>query len=118
MGGFALNRLGTATEGFGHYSHSSVSETLSCTGVPGFLLFFGSRLAFYLLIRRARKLPLPAADAGTVNLIMTFFWVLMIFDIVSVTYYHRMMWPLEGAACGYLWNLYRQYGQPAVAVAA
>lgn len=113
LGGFALNRLGVSTEGQGHYSHSTISETLSCNGIPGFLLFFGGRLVFYILIRRARKLPLPAPDYGTVNLIMAYFWTLIIFDIVSVTFQHRMMWPLEGAACGYLWYLDRQYQRPA-----
>jgi hypothetical protein len=118
MGGFALARLGRTATGMAHYSHSSVSETLSCQGIPGFLLFFGSRLAFYLLIRRTRKLPLPNADYGAVNMLMCFFWAITVFDIVAVTFQHRLFCPLTGAACGYLWYLNRQYGRPALETAA
>jgi len=118
MGGFAANRLGVDEFGMGHYSHSSVSETLSCTGLPGFFLFFGGRYVFYKLLKRVRNLPLPPQDFATVNLIMAYFWALVTFDIVSVTLQHRLMWPLIGACGGYLWYLNRQYGRDSVSATA
>src|ERR1043166_2378141 len=92
-GGFALARYGVNAENVGHYSHSTVSETLSCNGIPGFLLYFGSRLAFFFLARRTQRLPLPPRDLVTVRLMLAFFWGLIMFDVVSVTFQDRLVWP-------------------------
>jgi O-antigen ligase len=114
VGGFALGRYGvTREENAGHYSHSTISETLSCNGIPGFLLYFGSRIALYKVLKRTQRLPLPERDRSVVDLLFSFFWSILLFDAVSMTFQHRLMWPLLGAACGYLWNLNRIYGQPA-----
>ncbi len=115
LGGFAMNRLGTTRTGEMMISHSTISETLSCTGIPGFLFYFGSRLALYLLIRRTRMLPLTQYDRGVVNMAFPFFWVLCLFDLVAMTYQHRLIWPILGTLCGYLWNLNRQHRSDTVA---
>lgn len=114
QGGFALAGLGRTAEGVAHFSHSTISETLSCTGIPGFLLYFSGRFAFLFLLLRTRKLPLPQRDFAVVNLIVAFFWVNILFDIVAMTFQHRLMWPMIGAACGYLWQLNRTYGSASV----
>jgi O-antigen ligase len=117
-GGFALARYGVNAENVGHYSHSSVSETLSCNGVPGFLLYFGSRLAFFGLARRTRKLNLSANEKATVNMLLAYLGALILFDIVAVTIQDRLMWPLMGAACGYLWHLNHRSAEPSFLAAA
>ncbi|HUN81893.1 MAG TPA: O-antigen ligase family protein [Phycisphaerae bacterium] len=116
-GGFALARYGVNAENVGHYSHSTVSETLSCNGIPGFLLYFGSRFAFFFLAKRTQRLPLPSRDLAMVRLMMAFFWGLIIFDVVNITFQDRLVWPWLGVACGYLWQLNKRYGSAAPVVA-
>lgn len=108
-GGFALEGLGRGATGAGHYSHSTVAETMSATGLPGFLLYFGGMFALWKLIRNVRKLDLPKQDQATTNIIMSFFWVLFVWHAVAVMDDHRLIWPMLGAFCGYLWNLQRLY---------
>lgn len=118
IGGFALARYGVNAENVGHYSHSSVSETLSCTGVLGFLLYFGSRLAVFTLALRTRRLNLSANEKATVNMLLAYLGALVLFDIVAVTIHDRLMWPLMGAACGYLWHLNHRSTEPSFLAAA
>jgi hypothetical protein len=120
MGGFALHRLGTNARGEGHFSHSTISETLAATGVPGFALYYGSALALYLQLRRLRKQALPPREAACVDLIMAMFWVYLTIGVVLTLMYHRLVWPFLGACCGYLWNLDRRATQrpPAGAIDA
>lgn len=108
IGGFALHGLG----GHGaksHYSHSTVTETLSCTGLPGFCLYFGAQLALFNLIRKMRKAPLPKHDLSTVNMIMVAFWTFLLMSVVSVMFSDRLIIPLLGAFSGYLTALKKQY---------
>ena len=109
-GGFALAGLGRNAEGIGHYSHSSVSEVLVATGLPGFLMYYGAQFFLWKLIRDVRRLNLSVQDATAVNIIYAVFWVLLIWHSVAVLDDHRLIWPLLGVFCGYLWNLQRQYG--------
>jgi len=110
LGGFALAGLGRGAHGVGHYSHSTVSETLSTTGIPGFLIYYGGQLALFLLILRTRKLPLNKRDRATVDMIMAIYWALLSISVVAVLDSHKLLWPILGAASGYLVNLRRQYG--------
>lgn len=111
VGGFALARLGTDNKGGGHYSHSSISEALCATGVPGFLLYFGAYFVMYRLLQQTRKLRLPKYDKAMVNMLMALFWVLMIFNAVAVIQTSRFIWPFTGAALGYIWNLRQLYSE-------
>ena len=107
LGGFTaagLSGIGTM-----HYSHSTVTETLSCTGVPGFLLYFGGQLALFNLLRKLRKKDLPKHDAAMVNVSMVIFWVILFFSVLAVMTASRFIWPLFGAICGYLAHLKSQY---------
>jgi len=115
IGGFSMHRLGRNASGEGQYSHSSISETLSCTGIPGFLLYYGSQFALYKLIRRVRRLRIPRSDWTMVNLIFVLYWVQLAFGAAAVIYDHRLLYPLIGAICGYLWNLQRDYADTAYA---
>ncbi len=109
LGGFALAGLGRTSTGLAHFSHSTVSETMSCTGVLGFLLYFGGRLSYFFLIHRTRKLALSTHDKGVVDLILAFFWAIILFDVVAMTFQHRLLWPMIGATCGYMWSLNRTH---------
>lgn len=109
LGGFALAGLGRGEGGQGHYSHSTVSETLSTTGIPGFLIYYGGQFTLFWLILRTRKLPLNKQDHAAVNMIMAIFWVLISISVVAVLDMHRVLWPILGAACGYLINLRQEY---------
>jgi hypothetical protein len=109
MGGFAIAGLGRSAKGHGHYSHSTISETLAATGIPGFLIYFGCYVSLFMLLRQTRRLPLPPLDKAAVNVIMALFWVLMLFNAVSVIDQNRFIWPLTGAALGYVWNLRQRH---------
>ncbi len=110
-GGFALAKFGTNQDRQGQYSHSSVSETLSTAGIPGFLLFYGALFALFRLLLRIRKLSLSRADKTAVNMILVHVTVLTLLSVIAVLDRDRLNWPLIGAACGYLWNLDRTYGR-------
>lgn len=116
LGGFASSGLsGWKTM---HFSHSTLAETLSCTGVPGFLLYYGGQLALYMLLRKVRKATLPPRDQTIVNLLMAMFFLLQFINLVLVMFTDRLIWPLMGAVCGYLEHLRRRYvnapAQPAL----
>ncbi len=118
IGGFSIHRLGKSYGSLGQYTHSSISETLSATGLPGFLLYYGGLVALFNMIRRTRKLNLPPKDLAAVNIMMTAWWIVMAFGVVAVLMYDRLTWPFLGACCGYLWTLNRQYGPHGSAPAA
>ncbi len=111
LGGFALAKFGVGKGGMGQYSHSTVSETLSCTGIPGFLIYFSANVAIFKILLRTRKLPLPKADATMVNVLMSLFWVFMMFTVLANFEAHRLYWPMTGAMLGYAWNLNQKYSQ-------
>lgn len=114
LGGFALHGLG-GRGNLSHYSHSVLTETLSCTGIPGFLLYFGSQFAFFNLVRKLRKAPLPKWDGAAVNMLMVAFWTFFLMSLVSMPAANRMLWPLHGAFCGYLIVLKKRYLSSAAA---
>lgn len=109
-GGFALAGLGKTAKGIGHYSHSSFSEVMVATGLPGFILYFSGVYSLAMWLRRLRKSNLPKQDATAVNVIYSIVWVLILWHFVSNVDDNRLIWPLLGVFCGYLWNLDRQYG--------
>jgi O-antigen ligase/polysaccharide polymerase Wzy-like membrane protein len=118
MGGFAIAGLGRSAKGHGHYSHSSISETLAATGIPGFLIYFSGLLTLFVLLRQTRTLNLSGPDKAAVNVIMAFFWVILLFNTVGVQDQDRLLWPLTGAALGYVWNLRQRYSYTAPNLAA
>lgn len=109
LGGFALHRLGKTKLGYGHYSHTSVAETLSTTGLPGFLFYFWSLFAMLQLVRRVRKLELPKEERLMANMIMAMFAMIISFNGVAIVDTHRLIWPLCGAFAAYLWNIQQKY---------
>jgi O-antigen ligase len=116
LGGFELE--GLSGRRF-TYSHSSITETLVSTGIPGFSLYLGSQIGLYLMLRRLRKLNLPRADRVIVNMVTILFLEWVFFSIFAVMIDNRLLWPLLGAFCGYATHLKRRYevqpfGAPAV----
>jgi hypothetical protein len=106
--------LGLGLQGFtmaglsgfaGHYSHSTIAESLSCTGIPGFILVYWSLVSMFYLVYRTRKLHLERADLAVVNMCYLFIIFFILFGIAAVTLSDRLAWPLIGAFCGYLRNL-------------
>lgn len=109
LGGFALHRLGKTRTGHGHYSHTSVAETLSTTGLPGFLFYFASLFVLFQLVRRVRKLDLPKEERLVANMIMSMLAMIISFNAVAIVDTHRLIWPLCGAFAAYLWNIQQKY---------
>lgn len=116
LNGFAMHRLGTNHRGEGQYTHSSISESLSATGLIGFALFYGVYFVLFMQIRRLRKLDIPPKDRATLNMIMAYLLVVVAFSSVAVLFYHRLICPLLGACSGYVWYMEKMYGhRPAAA---
>ncbi len=114
LGGFALNKLGKSSKGIGHYSHTSVAETLSTTGLPGFLFYFASLFAMFQLVRRVRKLDLPKEERVVANMIMSMLAMIISFNAVAIVDTHRLIWPLCGAFAAYLWNMQQKYAATSI----
>lgn len=108
VGGFAI----TGESGrLGIYSHSTITEALTATGIPGFLLYFAAQGALFLQLRRLRKLPLPSRDMVIVNCCMCIYWIWMVYHLFSVMFDNRLACPLMGAIAGYLLHLEKTYGR-------
>lgn len=89
----------------GHYSHSTPAETLSCTGIPGFLLYYGAILSLLIRILKARRLPLEHRDMAMVNMMLIYLLLFILYSLASVMIHDRLSWPIMGAMYGYLLNL-------------
>ena len=77
------------------YSHSTIAETLACTGVIGFLLYFSSLGSMFLLYGRA--LPMLPPDQRTqVYLVFIMLLLILFFNATAVLYTSRIFWPLLG----------------------
>jgi len=110
LGGFAAEGLAGSDMS---YSHSTVTETLTCTGIPGFLLYFGGMFAMFRMLWKLRKTQLPQRDAALVNVVFVLFLVVLLFNAAAVMYQDRFVWPILGAICGYLAQLKRTHQHPA-----
>lgn len=106
---FGLGLEGFAMAGLsgmkGHYSHSTPAETLSCTGIPGFLLYYGAILSLLIRILKARRLPLEHRDMAMVNMMLIYLLLFILYSLASVMIHDRLSWPIMGAMYGYLLNL-------------
>ena len=102
--GFAIAGFGKTKHG-ATYSHSTITETLCATGIPGFLLYFGGLFAMFNLLRKLRKADLPPPDKVTVNMMMILFLIVFMFNVAAVLVNGRLIWPLLGGVCGYLHHL-------------
>lgn len=106
VGGFAL--MGESGH-FGTYTHSTITETLTGTGIPGFILYFGSQASLFILINRTRKAEIPARDKAILNCCMCLYGVWMLYHVFSVMLNGRLAWPLMAAITGYCLQLRRDY---------
>jgi len=77
------------------YSHSTIAETLVCTGVIGFLLYFGSLGSVLVLYGKAAAL-LPAGQRTQVWLVFILMLLILFFNVAAVLYASRILWPLLG----------------------
>lgn len=94
---------------YGTYSHSTVTEVLAGTGVPGFCIYFASQVSLYLLLRRLRRLPLPWRDMAVVNCLMALLFVWYLYEVFAVMMDSKLGWPLLGAIAGYGLHLKNEY---------
>lgn len=114
LGGFALHRLGKTKLGYGHYSHTSVAETLSTTGLPGFTFYFWSLFALFQFVRRVRKMDLPKEERLVSNMVISMLAMIISFNAVAIVDTHRLIWPLCGGFAAYLWNMQQKYGMTSI----
>lgn len=87
------------------YSHSTVIETLTCTGIIGFALYYCSHL---LLLRHAVKLRrqlLNSYDWYALSWIIIMLINILFFSIFCVMTDNRFFWPLTGCMVGYTYKV-------------
>jgi hypothetical protein len=77
------------------YSHSTVAETLACTGLTGFLLYFSSLGSMFILYGKALRV-LPPDNRTQVWLVFIMLVLILFFNVTAVLYSSRIFWPLLG----------------------
>jgi O-antigen ligase len=88
----------------GTYSHSTVIEVLVSTGLMGFVLYFGALAA---AAARAFAVARNIVDGEPfrVALVALVFAVLFsFFNLFAVMYDDRLLWPLLGGFCGFVYG--------------
>jgi hypothetical protein len=99
LGGFGASGLAGRRD---HYTHSTITETLVATGLPGFLLYAGSFVSLYALLRAVRRQAAPGSELALVNVLLVFYWTVVFNSITHVMINDRLVWPILGGAIGYL----------------
>lgn len=86
------------------YSHSTITETLVCSGLVGFGLYFLGFGSVFVQSFRAYKVVTQQEKIQTL-LIFVFLLMLFIFKIAAVMFYNRLFWPLTGVISAHVINL-------------
>jgi O-antigen ligase len=94
---------------FGTFSHSTITETLTGTGIPGFILYFGSQVSMFLMIWRLRKVPLPRGDMAILDCCLCIFLIYLVYHVFAVVLGGKFGWPLMAGICGYCHQLQKNY---------
>lgn len=82
------------------YSHSTISETLVCTGIIGFGLYFSS--FFSIIAGYIKQIRFSNADTKIIIiLVLIFLLSFLFFSVTAVMYDDRLFWPLLGMICSY-----------------
>jgi O-antigen ligase len=75
------------------YSHSTISETLVCTGIVGFILFYTSFFSIFIIYFKILKRH--RTDIGiNLSLFFIFLIIVMFFTTTSVMYEDKLFWPI------------------------
>ncbi len=74
------------------YAHNNYIEILACTGLMGFLTYFGIYLSIIFRIKRGLRNQIDKKAAKLQVLLMLAFFFLLFFDMVAVTYYEKIPW--------------------------
>ncbi len=82
------------------YSHSTITETLACTGLIGFVLYFSSFLCLFLTYLRSFNKQISGLKT-TVILVFCFLCLILFFNSAAVMLDDRLFWPLLGVISGY-----------------
>lgn len=77
------------------YSHSTIAETLVCTGIIGFSLYFASMASiFFLYVRTLRVVP--SDQRVQIWLVFIILLLIIFFNSAAVLFADRIFWPLLG----------------------
>ncbi|MBA7506224.1 hypothetical protein ES706_04905 [subsurface metagenome] len=88
--------------GYGEYSHSTVIEILVCTGIIGFVLYFGALAMLFWETRKVARTSADKFDTTIAGLLIGVLVIVLFFNLFAVMYYDRFIWPLLGAFSGYI----------------
>lgn len=89
----------------GSYSHSTPFELLANTGLVGFVLYFGAIWLLYKKMRLSLKYENAPEDRKIIISGLVLIVVVVFYNIFSVMYADKVLWPLLGAYAGYLYTL-------------
>ena len=82
------------------YSHSTVSETLACTGIVGFGLYFAVLFSIISTYFKASRIYF-SNTISTIIFVLIFLALLLFFNMTAVMISDRLFWPLLGAISSY-----------------
>lgn len=86
------------------FSHSTITETLVCSGLIGFVLYFSSFGSIFVSSFEAYKV-ISQREKIQVILIFVFLIMLFLFSMASVLLSDRLFWPLLGVISAHVINL-------------
>lgn len=82
------------------YSHSTVSETLVCTGLVGFGFYFFGFLSVFSNFFNALKFS-KSENKTNILLVIIFLFLVLFFSLSAVIYSDKLFWPLLGIISSY-----------------
>lgn len=82
------------------YSHSTISETLVCTGIVGFGLYFAILLSIISTYLRALRKFLSDTKTSII-FVLIFLLLLLFFNASAVMLSDRLFWPMLGVISSY-----------------
>ena len=82
------------------YSHSTVSETLVCTGIIGFGLYYIGFLSIFSSFINSLRFS-KSEEKTNILLVIIFLFLILFFSLTAVMYNDRLFWPLLGIISSY-----------------
>jgi O-antigen ligase len=88
-------------------AHSDYAEVASCTGAPGFVLYFSIFIVLWLRAGRIARHSYDDVARGVARLIRAIVVVVLIMNVGTLTYYNKAAWIAFAAFIGYTSAVWR-----------